>query len=85
MASFIFSGEQCAGCGVYAEAHPIVGVTSADDLGKLFFHFPVCKKCHEDPSNRQRVLKASFFERKDRELAVRLAGERDKAGNPVLT
>lgn len=77
-----FPGEQCAGCGVYAPAHPWAAVMS-DDGGKTFQPHPCCAGCWSDPAHRVVPLKASFFPRAQGEEAARMAGERDTAGNPV--
>jgi hypothetical protein len=85
-----FTGQQCFGCGLYAPAHPMVAVLNTVDAGTgddplRFVAVPVCGPCHADPAHRQRLIKGTFFTPGQAADAVALAGERDKAGNPVRT
>jgi len=81
--------QRCAGCGIEAESHPIVGVGISDEAlkdyalpdyfkirgdGVRFDAYPVCAACHADPSHRRRTLKMSFFERGHLGTALAAAG-----------
>ncbi len=66
------NSEPCAGCGVFADNHPIVGIKMDED-GK-FGAFPVCGTCHRDPSHRTSTLKMHFFPVKMKALALERAG-----------
>jgi len=54
-----------------APSHPWVGVTRDED--GLMAAFPICQKCWQDPSHRQRVLKMHFFPKQQAPEAVTAA------------
>jgi hypothetical protein len=87
-----FTGQQCAGCGIYAEKHPMVAVMATGDASVLplasskdgkFVVVGVCNDCHQDPAHRHVPIKGAFFTPEQATDAVALAGERDAKGNPV--
>jgi len=74
--------ENCYGCGIRAEEHPIVAVMKFDadeptqvqtDPAKLWMAVPVCKECHEKPEHRTVTIKGTYFARQDAKVALRLA------------
>lgn len=69
--------EPCAGCGEMSDDHSIVGIASEDGIREnrcLWAAFPICAKCHVDPSHRKCVLKMHFFPREMRAVALAHAG-----------
>lgn len=72
--------EKCKGCDAEAQSHPYVGIGKENESDRGFKSFPVCWRCHADPSNRKRILKLHFFSKRQAEAALSSAGSSNLGG-----
>lgn len=64
------AAEPCAGCGIYADPHPMVHIEH-DDASDERVSVPVCDDCWKDPAHRtRRALRGAFHLLKDAPSAL---------------
>ena len=61
--------QHCIGCGLLAVNHPFVGIGRHPETNEKG-SFPVCAKCHRDPTHRKRNLKVHFFSKSAEDFAL---------------